>query len=302
MDDLTKSVRISVITSLYNCTKYLQGYFDAVDKIENKTECEFILLHNAPQKEELEIIEQKINGKPWFRHIIINKREGLYFTWNRGIQLSQGTYCAVWNVDDIRFPDSLFLQAKNLEENPNSGLVIGDIYGTDTYGKGSDRYYNNEHIIKNQNELYRSCIITCFPMWKREIHEAIGFFDEQFICAGDFDFQIRVARRYEVEYVNKPLGIYLENTRSKLSNNEMHEIENNIIYLRYGAYEKLVLHKVPAAIKRYSTNSIINFSEATTLTTNGYFTKVHKIIGLFVSFVISPYHLLRSLYHYFKKG
>ncbi|HZL08487.1 MAG TPA: glycosyltransferase [Prolixibacteraceae bacterium] len=253
--------KITVITSLYNCTKYLAGYFEAVEKIVNKEECEFLLLHNAPNKSEIEIISKNIEGKLWFRHIIIEDREGLYSTWNRAISIAVGKYCAVWNVDDVRFPNSLNLQAEVLDNNEKCGLVTGHINGTDVYGEMGSKFYKHDRMVKHPEESYRSCLVGCFPMWRKSIHKTIGYFDEQFKCVSDFDFQIRVALQYEFYCVDHSLGIYLENDPNKISSNEVQTLENNIIYLRYKIWDKLILTTFSSTKKQFKKNTIINFGK-----------------------------------------
>jgi len=293
-------LKVTVITSLYNCEKYLQGYFTAVNKIINKEECEFLLLHNAPTPQEIKAIQINIKDKPWFRHIIIDKREGLYTTWNRAIKLANGQYCAVWNVDDVRFPNSLAAQADLLDKNDSCGLVIGGLNGTDVYGETGQRYYKNDSIDNQPDEAYRSCILGCFPMWRKSIHDTIGYFDEQFRCASDFDFQIRVAIKYGLCRVNESLGIYLENDVNKISSDGAQIYENNLIYLRYGAYEKLILHKIPKSLQQYRCKSIINFNQVYRLNFNMPFNFSYRLTGLFKALVKWPYYIARDAYHLFR--
>ena len=222
-------IKISVITSLYHCEKYLSGYFEALDKILNKEECEFLLLHNDPNEEELLLISKEIEGKIWFRHIIIENREGLYTTWNRGVNIARGKYCAVWNVDDVRFPDSLVLQANFLNFNSEYSLVTGYMYGTDIYGERGDYIHKYDILDINPEEAFRRCLIGCFPMWRKSVHNTIGYFDEQFKCVSDFDFQIRVNLHFRIYCIPNFIGIYLENDPNKISNNGLKQYENNIV-------------------------------------------------------------------------
>jgi len=297
---MINNIKVTVITSLFKCERYLQGYFEAVEKIINKNECEFLLLHNAPTENELKIINSNIRNRKYFVHIVVEKREGLYSTWNRGIRMAKGKYCAIWNVDDIRFANSLVLQADILDKNSQCGLVVGDIIGTDHYGTEGYRYYSNKHKISKRNEIFKSCIITCFPMWRKSIHDDIGLFDEQFTCAGDFDLQIRIANNYEIEYIEKSLGIYLENVESKISFNKLHEIENNLIYLRYGAYEKVILYKITSTLCQYSKDYIFNDGAKLRNTFQKPFTRFHSIKGIFISLIKTPYYLLTDIYHIYK--
>lgn len=293
-------IKISIITSLFNCEKYLVGYFAAVEQIENKEECEFLLLHNAPKNNELNIIKSQIEGKPWFRHILITEQEGLYATWNRAVKLSKGIYCAVWNVDDIRYSDSLYQQAAELDKDPSYGLVTGYLNGTNIYGESGNIFYKHDSMDREPLEVYRSCLVGCFPMWRRSVHEQIGFFDEQFKCVSDFDFQIRVALHYKIRRVNKSLGVYLENDPNKISSNGLQKAENNLIYLRYGVYEKVMFHLVVSSLKKYKKNTILNYGQVKDITVEIPFTYSYRIKGLIYSFFAAPLHIARDIYHSIK--
>lgn len=243
-------MEITVITSLYNCEKYLDGYFAYVEEIVNKDDCEFLLLHNEPTKKEIEVIKLNILGKPWFKHIIIEKREGLYTTWNRAIILSKGIYCAIWNVDDIRLPDSLVLQKEALEKYPESAISIGDIWGTKIYSKQKDIFYFHPNIEDKKSAYFKRHMIGCFPMWRKEIHSQIGYFDEQFLLVADFEFQIRSLINHSIKKVAQPIGYYLIYVKQKLSSNEkLQAKENNIVHLRYGNYDKVNLLYLYASLR-----------------------------------------------------
>lgn len=239
---MKKTVKVSVITSLYNCLEYLNGYFDAVESICDKSEIEFLLLHNDPKVEELELINKKIDGKDHFRYIKVEKLEGLYTTWNRGIKLSSGEYITIWNVDDIRLPDSILRQQKCLDNNPSAALTYGDIIISNEYGNSSGRVIAEPQFSRDNLQFYRQHIIGCFPMWKKSIHDEIGYFDEQFRLVADFDFQIRTVRRYDIVKTDGVLGYYLEYVSTKLSSNrKLQKNETNALVRRYGIYDRFDL-------------------------------------------------------------
>lgn len=230
--------KITVLTSLYKCQKYLQGYFDRVRQIDNLEDIEILLLHNAPSKEELDIVQQNISELPCIRHIIISKLEGLYTTWNRGIHLAEGKYICIWNVDDIRFSNSLSLQAETLEQNPDILLTYCDFYLMFQYGNISNEKIINEDFSLKASAFFNTHQIGCFPMWRKALHEQLGYFDEQFFLVADFDFQIRIARTGKIKKTEGVLGAYLDDVPEKLSSNQNRQtIERNVVYLRYAVGE-----------------------------------------------------------------
>lgn len=257
-------IKISVITSLFHCQRYLASYFNAVDKIINKDECEFLLLFNDPTQEEERIIQKHIKGKPYFKYFKI-AHESLYATWNRGIKLAQGEYIANWNVDDCREPDSLQRQAKALDQHPECAFAYGD---TISIKKINDKkgIHNIEKQFNNINKpLFKHrFFISCFPMWRKSIHKQVGYYDEQLKLVGDFEFQVRVSYFFDFIKVDGILGYFFSGGEgTRLSEQTVRQsVENNLVYLRYGAYFKVNILRMRETIRQKSIYFILNDRES----------------------------------------
>jgi len=227
-------MKITVLTSLYRSVSYLEGYFECVQKLNKRADLEILLLHNDPTPEEVGIINQKLPDLSFVKYIPIPVRENLYATWNRGVDLAKGEYIAVWNVDDVRFSDSLDKQAAVLDENPDILLTYGDFFYMFRYLDISDKMVCNADYDLDKSSFYHSHQIGCFPMWRKSLHMKYGYFDEQFKLVADFDFQIRIARTGRIKKTSGVLGAYLENVPGKLSSNMWLQVsERNVIYWRY---------------------------------------------------------------------
>lgn len=282
-----KTVKVSVITSLYRCEKFLSGFLNSVSQINNLDQCEFILIHNDPSEKELNILESYKYGPINIIHIGVD-REGLYSSWNRAIKISRGKYLTVWNVDDIRFPDSISLQVNALDEHPNAGIAYGDMYGSDVYGEAGEKLYNFPDWVNNKKEFYRSYLMSCFQMWRRSIHESVGYYDEQFRCVADFDFQVRAALHFPLVKVNKPLGIYLEDQPHKISADSSQVLENNMVYLRYGAFEKIQLPLLRKTLAIYKRKQFLFFGQWIKNPEKRPFGYIYIFKGVFMSLLKAP--------------
>jgi glycosyltransferase involved in cell wall biosynthesis len=250
-------INISVITSLYRCESFLPQFLEHYAAIENIQECELILVHNDATDEELHLIEAFMQRPIQVLHIMV-KREGLYASWNRAIAAASGKYLAIWNVDDIRTPNSLMAQKEALEQS-NAVMCYGDFYGTTTYGTHAEKLYQYEDYEHCVDEAYKRHIIGCFPMWHKSIHQQIGYFDEQFRLVSDYEFQLRLIRRYPMIKAAPVLGYYLEHAGHKLSSNRgIQTRERTAVELRYRMYDKIMIHLLPF-ISAYRINYILNF-------------------------------------------
>jgi hypothetical protein len=51
-------------------------------------------------------------------------------------------------------------------------------------------------------------------MWRKELHETYGMFDENFEIAGDWEFWLRIAQHETFLHIPKLLGLYLRSETS----------------------------------------------------------------------------------------
>ncbi|MDR1682450.1 MAG: glycosyltransferase [Candidatus Symbiothrix sp.] len=288
--------KITLLTSLYRCEDFLARYFDALARLEGKEQMEVLLLHNAPTEQELAIVTQYLPHFDCIRHIIIPECEGLYRTWNRGIALAQGEYITVWNVDDVRFPKSVLQQAQALDENPQAAIAYGDIRPSDQYGVcGGTK--NNSPVYSQATKKYflREYHISCFQMWRKSIHQTIGYYDEQFKCIGDFDFQIRAALHFPFVKTDEVLGIYLAERLGKLSSNGLQPLEHNVVYPRFGIYRRLNFCLLPESNRKYQRNRMLFFDEWHDFSEQPTWDKWYKTLGFVPAGFTSAYWLCKQL-------
>lgn len=255
--------RISVITSLFHCARYLDYYFDGVNAVTNFDECEFVLIHNDPQPEEEEIISRRIAGRKNFIHVRV-PRETLYTSWNRGIAESHAEYLANWNVDDRRTPDSLELMAATLDGAPEAAMTYGDTIGIREIGQiTGDLQHQASYSEKTRKLFLHSHFIGCFQMWRRSIHEKVGYYDEQFKLAGDYEFQIRTAYFFPLKKTEGNMGYFLKGGGgARLS--QQHNIQNTeqaAIGMRYGIYFKIHILSIITALRKYRIFSVVFYGK-----------------------------------------
>jgi hypothetical protein len=284
--------KISVLTSIYKAAKFLPGYFKALSEIRGKEMIEVLLLHNEPKEEELSVIRQHLPSMDFIRHIIIPERESLYRTWNRGILLAEGEYITVWNVDDIRFPNSILQQAEALDKHPEAAIAYGKMYITDTYGKNGT-IMTDPPLYNYKNEFFKAYNMSCFQMWRKSIHQSVGYYDEQFKCSADFDFQIRTAIHFPFVRTEEPLGSFLDYHTHKLSLNGLQELENNIIYSRYGVYENINPFCINSSKKKYRKGQLLYDSQWVDLQEKSPFGMFSGIKSAGLLLVKTPYFLLK---------
>jgi hypothetical protein len=75
----------------------------------------------------------------------------------------------------------------------------------------------------------------------------VGPFDSQFRIAGDFDWCARAAESLEFRLASEIGGTYVRHSRTLSGGSGFRQVaENNVVYVRSGAYDKLV--QLPSGI------------------------------------------------------
>ena len=226
---------VTAIVSTYNGERFMHG---CLQNLTTQTlfllnELEILVIDSGSQQGERAIVEQFQESHPQIVYLR-TERETLYAAWNRGIRTARGAYLTNANTDDRHRSDALEVMYRALLDHPEIDLVYGDCYVSTTP--------NETYAENGKSSLYRypdfsppdSLLYFQFgpqPMWKKSVHQLIGYFDEQYKAAGDYDFNIRFALHCQARHIPEPLGLYLEhqNALSFMDNTavlENHDIKN----------------------------------------------------------------------------
>lgn len=257
------SIKISVIASLYRADKYLSDFFKNFISIDGLDQIELVIVHNDPTQAENKIIDSWRKKIPNFQYLKV-PREGLYKSWNRGIKHASGKYVGMWNVDDRRKPESLLEQAKVLDTKSEYMMVTGDYQKVFSY-RDEEGIYKRDPVkrgwINNLPRFHNGC----FLLWRKEVHEKIGYFDEQFRIAGDTEFWYRLNYNYKTYPLNKVVGYYLRKSNEGLSKkgNPRYYIEQYIFRRRF--FKIFIVNGLNVFKKikeeRIDIHHIVNFDE-----------------------------------------
>lgn len=247
--------KVSAIVSCYNGEKYLPAFLENCAAQSMAAQTEIVLVHNNPSPNELGIVKAFIEKHPALLNHIIVPREPLAVSTNRAIIAAKGEYVCIWNIDDLRTSNSLELMAKTLDSNQQTGFTYGDFT-----------------IVKNWLEKMGKPIVVPdferkififgmhlgpFYMWRKDLCEKIGYWDEQFKSGADFDYAVRLALESEGKKTQGLLGYYLdEGIGLSTGKTPWQPIERTVIELRYGIYQKLDFWYYTRA-KKYRLNEIL---------------------------------------------
>ncbi len=186
---------ISIITSMYNGDEYIKHFMKNITGQTIFHRCELIIIDAASPGTESSVISPYLKNFPNINYVRLPERVGIYDAWNTGIKLSSGLYLTNANLDDCRAHDSLELQASVLETLPFVDVTYQDVlYGFEK-NIGFERlehfgFKTNLPIVTRYNILEFNSPHNA-PMWRRSIHEDVGFFNTDYRSAADMEFWMR---------------------------------------------------------------------------------------------------------------
>lgn len=238
---------------------YLKRFLDELPNQTYFEDLEIVLDHNEPDEEEISWVREFQNKYPnKIKHIIIDKVDPIGTSMNRCIKEASGELLTIWNVDDLRTPNSIELQVESIIKN-DTDIAIGDYIMVRKFGSTKGKLIT--HNIFDEEEYKRSMVFGPFLMFKKILCEKVGYFDEQLRSGADFDFSIRLANHGKVSKVRNNLGYYLNESKGASTRpNSKQRTERTVIELRYGIFDKIDMSLIPYTVE-YSIPNLVFFNK-----------------------------------------
>ncbi len=203
----------SIIIPLYNKADYIEMALNSVLSQTFK-DFELIIINDGSTDNSFEVLT-KFDFKAIDYQIINQVNAGVSTTRNNGVKFAKYSYIAFLDADDWWEPTFLEEMSNLIFDFPDAGIygsgyyiVKGNIRSEDTIGV--DKKFNRGII--NYCEVYAKTL--CMPLWtgativKKKVFEHENGFKPNLKMGEDFDLWIRIALKYPVALIKKPLSNY----------------------------------------------------------------------------------------------
>lgn len=217
-------IKVSIITPCLNSEKTIRQTIESVLK-QTYSNIEYIIVDGGSSDGTLDIIreyESLFHGRLRY---ISEPDCGIYNAMNKGIRLSKGEIIGIINSDDFYENDTVEQVLKYWNGSHNQV-----IYGYMRLLKNGRcmAISRDSHINLDENMITHP---TCFVA--RKIYCKYGLFLENFKIAADYEFVLRLYKKYNVEFVRIPR--VLANFRvGGISSTDREKVEKKNVQLRYG--------------------------------------------------------------------
>lgn len=204
-----KKEKVSVIIPTYNRAGCIEKSIRSVLE-QTYREFELIVVDDGSTDNTQDVINSIDDER--IRYIKMSENKGVSAARNEGIRHAVYEYIAFQDSDDLWRPDKLEKQMQTLMDNPQAGMVYcayechrydGEIYiipdeSMPLYDKQGNLY------IKL---LMRNTIGTPTALVRRECFQEAGLFYEALTCLEDWELFIRIAKEYEIVFLEEPLVV-----------------------------------------------------------------------------------------------
>jgi glycosyltransferase involved in cell wall biosynthesis len=190
---LAKSV--DVVISLYKFEKYQSVIEKSLESCLQNPLVTFHIILVSGSSNEIAWAENFFRGSHHKIHLS-ETRIGIYEAWNLGIQNGSADFITNLNADDLRLPHSICQQAADLQQRDVDGSYANFALSSNIFDSLNSR--ENRHLVSNLGTFEIDTLIKksenfmhCAPMWKRELHTRVGYFDSSLTSSGDTQFWLR---------------------------------------------------------------------------------------------------------------
>lgn len=214
MDGCRKS--ITVVVPAYNCERYIAEALTSI-LTQGPAVKEVIVVDDGSTDSTCEIVRRF--GPPV--RLIQQGNQGPAAARNKGLKEARGDYIAFLDGDDVWLPGKLDAQLDYLEAHPDLKFVFGRI--SYWHPDSSGRY---EHVPPEELQgaaegidapvsgwiypelLLDSAVCIIAVLMHRSVYEAVGGLDESLQTGEDYDYWLRVSRRFEMHKLSRHVARY----------------------------------------------------------------------------------------------
>ena len=186
-----KKPLISVIMPVYNEEKTVKKAVESVLK-QTYRKIELIIIDDASTDSTPKIVRELAKEDDRIIMLRNSVNRGITYSLNRGLRKASGKYIARIDGDDWYHPRKLELQTTFLEERRDYGIV-GTFYVLLTRDKMALKVslpITHEEILKQL--AYRNAFAHSSIMVRKDILDAVGYYDERYEYAQDYDLYFRI--------------------------------------------------------------------------------------------------------------
>lgn len=228
---------VSVIIPSYNSDRYIAETIGSVLN-QSMSNLELIVVDDGSTDKTREIVREF--GAPV--RLVAQSNAGVCAARNRGIDEARGEFICLMDHDDFWFPHKLASQILALKNHSEAGVAYSPYLMW--YPAPDGKYPEPAFLAPTQgiddidpeysgwiyHHLLLDCImLTSSAMFRKEVFEKCGAFDESLPYSEDWDLWLRISREYPFIKLRHPTTLYRQHPNQ--GNRKVRDIDYRTVLL-----------------------------------------------------------------------
>jgi hypothetical protein len=203
--------RVSIVLPTYNGSKYLrQSIQSCLDQSHRNIE---LIVVDDGSREKIGAVVGEFSDRR-IRYVRHETNRGLPASLNTGFELTTGTYLT-WTSDDNYYAgDAIERLTRFLQRHPTVSFVYSSMFIVDDRSAGS--VPTVRRVLPPSDLRHQNSVGGCF-LYSREVYQEIGDYQTSATLVEDYDYWIRVSKRFRMQRLITPLYYYRYHDQSLTS-------------------------------------------------------------------------------------
>lgn len=242
-----KQPKISIVTPSYNQAQFIERTIQSILD-QDYPNLEYIVMDGGSTDGTVDILKKYSDQIKWKSEKDGGQSEAI----NKGLRMATGDIVAFLNSDDTYEPGAFIKVAEFFENHPDIKWAYGKckiVNENDVEIRKPITWYKN---LLLRRYTYRKLLTENFisqpaTFWRREIHKDIGYINEQEHFTMDYEFWLRIGKKYPAGVINDYLAnfrMYDTSKSGSLSNPQFKDELRIAKSFSDGAQLPIFLHKI----------------------------------------------------------
>ena len=202
---------VTIITPSYNQGSFIERTIQSI-LAQDYPSIEHIVVDGGSNDQTLDVLKRYEKHLRW----ISEKDSGQSEAINKGFRMAKGDILTWLNSDDTLLPGAVSKAVKYFNEHPDVMMIYGEGYMVDENDIVKQRFPFTEPRFDLTKLIYQGdYILQQSTFYRREIFKELGMLREDLHYGMDWDFFIRIGKRFRVEYVPEYFGNIREHAAAK---------------------------------------------------------------------------------------
>jgi len=195
---------------VFNAEKHVK---EAIDSVLNQTfkDLELLIIDDGSIDGTEDIINKYKDKDQRVISIKSDTNKGVVHSLNKGLEITRSDFIARIDADDIWISEKLERQIRHLNADEDlymSATAKININDNGEVREGEKYPHVFEYQEIKQNILKRNIFCHSSVVFRRDILNTVGYYNESFVNSEDYEFWIRIIDRHKVEILPDPMVFY----------------------------------------------------------------------------------------------